>query len=94
MACGWIFQSSSDTSIDASRRPAPTPGTRGQTEYFDACAAYDGLSEETKDKIKDLIGCHSLFHNRKTANPESPLFMDINPLDHPMANTRLSNVMT
>ncbi|KAL6240285.1 hypothetical protein RBB50_012814 [Rhinocladiella similis] len=67
----------------------PPAGTGGHTEYLDARAAYDDLSDEMKEKIKNLVACHSLLHNRKVANPDSPLFKDINPLDHPMGKHKV-----
>ena len=70
----------------------PPSGTGGHTEYLDVRTAYNDLSDEMKAKIKDKVGLHSIFHNRKTANPDSPLFKDINVLDHPMAKHKLAQV--
>jgi len=67
----------------------PPPNLGGQTEYADARQAYQDLPEATKDKIKDLVAVHSFFHNRKTANPESPLFKDINVLSKPLSRHKL-----
>lgn len=67
----------------------PPEGTGGETEFLDAAQAYDDLAEEMKDKIKDLVACHSLLYNRKSANPESPLFKSIEPQDHPMGKHRI-----
>ncbi len=39
----------------------PPKGLGGETEYIDARAAYENLPEETKTKIKDLVGNHSMM---------------------------------
>ena len=67
----------------------PPKDTGGHTEYADARQAYEDLPEHTKAKIKDLVVAHSFFHNRKTANPDSPLFKDINVMDQPLARHKL-----
>lgn len=69
----------------------PPKGTGGETEYSDSRAAYDDLSDEMKDKIKDLVGCNSIFHNRKTANPDMEMFKNINPMDRPMAKHKIAS---
>lgn len=61
----------------------------GHTEYADARQAYSDLPEETKSRINNLVAVHSFVHNRKTANPDSPLFKDINVLDQPLAHHKL-----
>jgi alpha-ketoglutarate-dependent 2,4-dichlorophenoxyacetate dioxygenase len=53
----------------------PPAGTGGHTEYLDSRKAYEDLPQEMKDKLKDLVTCNSLYHNRKVANPDSPLFV-------------------
>lgn len=70
----------------------PPQGTGGHTEYLDTRAAYDDLSEEKKLEISTLIGCNSLYHNRKTANPESPLFLDIDPMTKPLAKHKIAQM--
>lgn len=67
----------------------PPKDMGGHTEYADARQAYTDLPEETKEKIKDLVAVHSFVHNRKTANPDSPLFKDVNVLDEPLARHKL-----
>ena len=67
----------------------PPKSMGGHTEYADARQAYADLSEETKEKIKDLVAVHSFYHNRKTANPDSPLFKDINVMEYPLARHKL-----
>lgn len=68
----------------------PPAGTGGHTEYLDSRTAYEDLLEETKKAIENLVGLNSLFHNRKTANPESALFRDIDPLKKPMAKHKIA----
>lgn len=67
----------------------PPKDMGGHTEYADARQAYEDLPEETKIRIKDLIAVHSFYHNRKTANPDSPLFKDINVMEQPLARHKL-----
>ncbi|OAG33863.1 hypothetical protein AYO21_12023 [Fonsecaea monophora] len=70
----------------------PPKGTGGETEFLDSRAAYDDLPEATKAKIHGLVGGNSLFHNRKTANPDSPLFKDIDPMTKPQAKHKLAQL--
>lgn len=70
----------------------PPRGTGGHTEYLDCRSAYDDLSEEMKREITDLVGCNSLYHNRKTANPDSPLFLDIDPMTKPLAKHKIAQL--
>lgn len=67
----------------------PPAHTGGHTEYADARQAYDDLPQEMKIKIKDMVAVHSFVHNRKTANPDSPLFKHLNVLDEPLARHKL-----
>jgi alpha-ketoglutarate-dependent 2,4-dichlorophenoxyacetate dioxygenase len=67
----------------------PPKSMGGHTEYADARKAYEDLPEATKDKIKNLVVVHSFYHNRKTANPDSPLFKDIKVMDMPVARHKL-----
>jgi len=67
----------------------PAKSLGGHTEYADARQAFADLPEETKAKLKDLIAVHSFIHNRKTANPDSPLFKDLNVLEQPLARHKL-----
>jgi len=69
----------------------PPSGTGGTTEYADARQAYRDLDDATKAKIQDLVVGHSFFHNRKTANPDSPLFRDIDVMKKPISRHRLVN---
>lgn len=67
----------------------PPKGTGGHTEFADSRTAYDDLSQEMRERIEDYVTCNSIIHNRQTANPGSPLFKDINVLDHITARHRL-----
>jgi alpha-ketoglutarate-dependent 2,4-dichlorophenoxyacetate dioxygenase len=55
----------------------PPKEVGGHTEYIDSRTAYDDLSPSMKERIEEYVTCNSIFHNRKTANPDSPLFKDI-----------------
>ncbi|RFU26447.1 hypothetical protein B7463_g9889, partial [Scytalidium lignicola] len=70
----------------------PPKGTGGETEYSDSRAAYDDLSNEMKMKIQGLVGCNSLVHNRKKANPDMAMFKDIDPMDRPMAKHKIASL--
>ena len=70
----------------------PPKGTGGHTEFLDSRTAYEDLSEEKKREIDGLIGCNSLFHNRKTANPDSRLFLEIDPMDKPLARHKIAQL--
>ena len=67
----------------------PPKGTGGNTEFADARTAYDELPEDLKTELfeKDYVVCHSLYHSRKTASPES--LPDVNPEDHFMSRHKL-----
>jgi alpha-ketoglutarate-dependent 2,4-dichlorophenoxyacetate dioxygenase len=67
----------------------PPPGQGGNTEYADTRAAYDDLSEDLKQELldNDYVACHSLYHSRKLASPES--LPGINPEDHFMSKHKL-----
>jgi alpha-ketoglutarate-dependent 2,4-dichlorophenoxyacetate dioxygenase len=70
----------------------PPKGTGGHTDYLDSRSAWEDLSQAKKDQIKDLIGCNSIFHNRKVANPTSPLFLDIDPMEKPLAQHKIAQL--
>lgn len=70
----------------------PPPDMGGHTEYSDARQAYEDLDQETKDKIDDMVVVHSLVHNRKTANPDSPLFKHLNVLEEPTSRHKLVTI--
>lgn len=70
----------------------PPKGMGGETEYSDSRAAYDDLPDEMKQKIQGLVGCNSLVHNRKTANPGMEMFKNIDPMDLPMAKHKIASL--
>lgn len=70
----------------------PPPHTGGHTEYADARQAYEDLSDDVKAKINDMVAVHSFVHNRKTANPDSPLFKHLNVLDEPLSRHKLVTI--
>lgn len=70
----------------------PPKGMGGSTHYADARQAYADLPEATKEKINDLVVGHSFFHNRKTANPDSPLFKDIDVMEKPISRHKLVTI--
>ncbi|KIM94677.1 hypothetical protein OIDMADRAFT_135637 [Oidiodendron maius Zn] len=55
----------------------PPKGLGGETEFCDSRAAYDDLSQEWKDKLKDLVADCSLIHNRRAAAPD--LYKGVDP---------------
>lgn len=67
----------------------PPKGTGGNTEYADTRTAYDDLPEDLKKELleNDYVACHSLYHSRKTASPES--LPGIKPEDHFMSRHKL-----
>ncbi|OAL56020.1 taurine catabolism dioxygenase [Pyrenochaeta sp. DS3sAY3a] len=70
----------------------PPPGTGGHTEYLDTRAAWDDLPEDKKVQVQGLVGCNTIFHNRKTANPDSPLFRNIDPMTQPTAKHKIAQL--
>ncbi|KAJ5786705.1 alpha-ketoglutarate-dependent 2-4-dichlorophenoxyacetate dioxygenase [Penicillium pulvis] len=48
----------------------PPKGTGGGTAFADTRTAYDDLDAETKDKIKDYVLWHSIWHSRRLAAPD------------------------
>ena len=67
----------------------PPKGTGGNTEFADTRTAYDELPETLKTELieNDYVVCHSLYHSRKTASPES--LPDVNPEDFFMSRHKL-----
>ena len=67
----------------------PPKGNGGNTEYADTRTAYDELPEDLKQELleEDYVVCHSLYHSRKLAAPES--LPDVNPEDYFMSRHRL-----
>lgn len=54
---------------------------------MDARQAYDDLPDDVKEKIDNLVGNNSMWHNRKLAAPD--YYKDLEPLDHPMSKHKL-----
>ncbi|EMC98072.1 hypothetical protein BAUCODRAFT_66647 [Baudoinia panamericana UAMH 10762] len=67
----------------------PPQGTGGATEYADTRTAFDELPDELRNELleEDYVACHSLYHSRKLAAPES--LPGVNPEDHFMSRHRL-----
>ena len=70
----------------------PPKGLGGETEFLDCRAAYADLSPEMKEKIEPLVAWHSLVHNRKTANPDSPLFKHLEVLTSPLVKHKVAQI--
>jgi alpha-ketoglutarate-dependent 2,4-dichlorophenoxyacetate dioxygenase len=67
----------------------PPKGTGGGTAFADTRTAYDDLSDETKEMIKDYVVCHSIWHSRKLGAPTYDILKGINIEDHFMGRHRL-----
>jgi alpha-ketoglutarate-dependent 2,4-dichlorophenoxyacetate dioxygenase len=67
----------------------PPRGTGGGTAFADTRTAYEDLDNETKDKIKDVVLVHSLWHSRRLGAPESEILKQVRPEDHSMARHKL-----
>lgn len=67
----------------------PPKGTGGGTAFADTRTAYEDLDDETKEKIKDVVISHSLWHSRRLGAPDSVLLKQVNPEDHSMARHKL-----
>ncbi|PNY25517.1 Alpha-ketoglutarate-dependent 2,4-dichlorophenoxyacetate dioxygenase [Tolypocladium capitatum] len=67
----------------------PPKGTGGATAFADTRKACEDLDDETKEKIKDYVLCHSLLHSRRLGAPECELFNLASLEDFPMSRHRL-----
>ncbi|KAJ9481835.1 hypothetical protein VN97_g11621 [Penicillium thymicola] len=67
----------------------PPRGMGGHTAFADTRTAFDTLPLDLKQELlaKDYVACHSMYHSRKLAVPET--FAYLNPLDHPMGRHKL-----
>ncbi|KAG0647954.1 Alpha-ketoglutarate-dependent 2 [Hyphodiscus hymeniophilus] len=65
----------------------PPKGLGGETEFADSRTAYDGLSQEWKNKINDKVCDCSLLHNRRLAAPD--LYKGVDPYDWPISRWKL-----
>ena len=70
----------------------PPPGTGGETEFLDSRTAYEDLSDDKKDEIKDYVGMNTLLHNRKLANPDMDMFKDIDCTKVPLSKHRIAQI--
>ena len=70
----------------------PPKGMGGETEFLDCRAAYADLPEEMKKKIDGLVAEHSLVHNRKTSNPDSPLFKHLDVMTSPLVKHMVAQI--
>jgi alpha-ketoglutarate-dependent 2,4-dichlorophenoxyacetate dioxygenase len=48
----------------------PPAGTGGGAQFADTRTAYDDLDSDTKEKIKDYVLWHSIWHSRQLAAPD------------------------
>jgi alpha-ketoglutarate-dependent 2,4-dichlorophenoxyacetate dioxygenase len=67
----------------------PPKGTGGGTAFADTRTAYEDLDAATKEKIKDLVLWHSLWHSRRLGAPDSAVLQSVKPEDHSMARHKL-----
>ncbi|KAK3290837.1 putative alpha-ketoglutarate-dependent 2,4-dichlorophenoxyacetate dioxygenase [Chaetomium fimeti] len=67
----------------------PPSGTGGGTAFADSRTAYNDLEAQTKEKIKDLVLWHSLWHSRRLGAPDSEILQGIDPEAHAMARHKL-----
>lgn len=70
----------------------PPKGMGGETEFLDCRAAYADLSDKMKEKIESLVAYHSLVHNRKVANPDSPLFKHLDVMTSPLVKHKVAQI--
>ncbi|KAG0646824.1 Alpha-ketoglutarate-dependent 2 [Hyphodiscus hymeniophilus] len=91
MACSWSLNPRRPRFSMLRAHELPPQGTGGQTEYSNSRAAHDDLSDEMKEKIKDLVGCNSIYHNRKMANPNMEIYKNIDFLDYVMAKHKIDS---
>ena len=70
----------------------PPKGLGGETEFLDCRAAYADLSDEMKQKIDGLVAYHSIIHNRKVANPESPFFKNLDVMTSPLVRHKVAQI--
>ena len=63
----------------------------GDTQFADTRAAYDDLPGELRRRLEegDYVGCHSIWHSRMKAVPNSPFFTNISAEDHPFGRHKI-----
>ncbi|KAK9783898.1 putative TauD/TfdA-like domain-containing protein [Seiridium cardinale] len=67
----------------------PPRGTGGGTEFADTRTAYADLDQATKDKIQDLVLCHSLWYSRQLGAPDNAILKQIDPAAQAMGRHKL-----
>lgn len=67
----------------------PPKGTGGGTSFADTRTAYADLDDETKEKIKDYVLWHSLWHSRRLAAPDCEFLKYMEPEQNSMARHKL-----
>ncbi|CAO2647385.1 Nn.00g083070.m01.CDS01 [Neocucurbitaria sp. VM-36] len=70
----------------------PPKGTGGATAFADTRTAYADLTEDTKDKIRDYVVHHSLWHSRRLAAPDCEFLKTMDPEKHFMARHALVQI--
>ncbi len=67
------------------------PASGGETHFCDMYGAYERLSPEWKDRIKDLRAVHNLDFSRTRRHGEDPMTeaqkREVPPVDHPIVRT-------
>lgn len=67
----------------------PPKGTGGGTAFADSRTAYNDLDDETKEKIKDYVLWHSIWHSRRLAAPDCEFLQYMDPEKNSMARHKL-----
>ncbi|KAK8121636.1 Alpha-ketoglutarate-dependentdichlorophenoxyacetate dioxygenase [Apiospora sp. TS-2023a] len=62
------------------------------TLYADTRAAWRDLDDATREQIRGLVLCHSLWHSRKLGGPDCEPLRGIDPVDHTMGRHRLAQL--
>ena len=67
----------------------PPKGTGGGTSFADTRTAYEDLDDDKKEKIKDYVLWHSLWHSRRLAAPDCEFLKHMAPEKNSMARHKL-----
>lgn len=67
----------------------PPKGTGGATAFADTRTAYEDLDSGTKEKIRDYVVDHSLWHSRRLAAPDCEFLKGMVPEEHFMGRHKL-----
>ena len=71
----------------------PPPEAGGDTLFADTRAAWDALSDETKQRLEGLVGIHDFWEGRRRAGlkgeitPEMQRLIPFEPVAHPIVRT-------